>query len=107
MPRARQTPPPAERHRFSPMTKRIEPALTPEEWEVPHAQRARFYGCADARAGHLTLADGTPNPLTGVGVDVANVPALIALANATLPDSDPRKITREKIAAMRQSASEV
>jgi hypothetical protein len=57
------------------MSEKIEPVLTEEEWALGP-------GVADLHP----VFDGAK---------------IIAVANARLPESDPRKITREKIAAMR------
>jgi hypothetical protein len=75
--------------------KKVEPALTREEWESVDADRAG-------------------EPLTGIGIGYTNgdlrtgdlcnpyTPhCLIALLNHALPDGDPRKITREKVKALR------
>lgn len=59
------------------MTDRIEPALTAEEW----ARGGKF--------GHVTLDSWREHP--------ERIPGTIALANAALPDSDPRKITRKMV----------
>lgn len=65
----------------------IHPALTPEEWaklDSPEYRSAILGAlCARLKADH-----------TG--------PMLIAILNAALPDSDPRKITREKIALIHE-----
>lgn len=45
--------------------------------------------------------------LASPGLTVEKLVLIIARANQLLPDSDPRKITPEKIKALRQSASEV
>lgn len=37
-------------------------------------------------------------------VEVDELPQVIAFANAALPDSDPRKITRETVATLRNHA---
>lgn len=63
------------------MADKIEPALTAEDWSV----------CIRARGG-------SPTPDAG---EVAELVREIALANYDLPDSDPRKITREMVAFLR------
>jgi hypothetical protein len=68
--------------------KRIEPALTADEWAD-----AQKYGADAFRA--------EAGPRTWF-----SLPQVIALANAALPDSDPRKITREKIAQLRLAVNE-
>ena len=59
---------------------RVEPALTPDEWGELYVEGFSVSG------GRLwNSADGQP---------VERPAALMALANASLPDGDPRKITR-------------
>lgn len=66
------------------MSEKIEPALTSQQWaEVESYDGPLFYDEA--------IQNCPPESL----------PYLIALANAALPDSDPRKITREKVDALR------
>ena len=87
----------------------IEPALSADEWEVPHAPRPHLYACVERET--LTLADGTVAPLTGICLDAVEEPqsiyALIALANAALPDSDPRKLRRDWLCELRDAADEI
>jgi hypothetical protein len=65
-------------------TTKIEPALSAEQW-------ADLLTCI----GYIDWG-------TGIVDVVVNSPAeLIAVANAALPDSDPRKITRGKIELLR------
>lgn len=67
------------------MTQPIEPALSPDEWENP-----ADVGYFDWDSGIVDVSADAFRP--------AKLPAkLIALANAALPDSDPRKITRETV----------
>jgi hypothetical protein len=75
------------------MTDRVEPALSGYEW-------------SHVRRGGDTLRDAQLDAaIEGVRrLRAEHMPALIALANAALPDSDPRKITREMVAAMRDAA---
>lgn len=81
------------------MTDKIEPALTAEEWTSP----------ADALDGYFDLRDGVVDVRLGGahggGDLVGDTRKLIAFANAALPDSDPRKITRERIALLWSAAS--
>jgi hypothetical protein len=81
------------------VTDRIAPALTAEEW-------ARQYIVVGDR-GTWVSGDGAE----WLGYDDTErvvwkdrIPAVIALANAALPDSDPRKITRAMVDAMREVA---
>lgn len=77
----------------------IEPALTAEEWA--EVGSSPWIGCsydegimAWPERPHVRSAD------SGLDID-DDMHALIALANAALPDFDPRKITREKIEVAR------
>lgn len=65
-------------------TEPIEPALTAEDWANPSG------------IGLYDLC---------VRWEPDGLPKIIALANADLPDSDPRKITREKLAGLRVALS--
>ena len=79
------------------------PALAPEQW-------AQFFGEGGYTPLYATVVqrnhDGTfivfPE---GEGATFAphELPGLIALANAALPDDDPRKLRREHIAALRDA----
>lgn len=84
---------------------KIEPALTPEEWQGRLSGSAGDVGDADVyfRDGRLVYACYNdccavvgPHHIPG-----GEIPALIALANAALPDGDRRKITRERVEALR------
>lgn len=57
---------------------------------------AACYGQAASsdEPGHLSISDTEWGPKA--------IPALIALANAALPDDDKRKITRERLAALEE-----
>lgn len=69
---------------------KIDPALTAEEW-------------GDV-LGDPMLADGDVHTVARSWIMPDPTPAQwIALANAMLPDSDPRKITREKLATIRHA----
>jgi hypothetical protein len=63
------------------MSEKIDPALTAEEWA--HAMDADV---RDGLAYEVCYLWGRSRPA-----------GAIAIANAALPDSDPRKITREKL----------
>jgi hypothetical protein len=79
------------------MTDRIEPALTEEEW----ANNGE-----DVVGGYLDWESGVIDTSgTYVSRGPRFIPALIALANAALSDSDPRKITREMVDDLRMAAS--
>jgi hypothetical protein len=71
------------------MTDRIEPALTPDAWRYWLRDRD------DPARAVATACDA-------VSFDLRQKPErLIALANAALPDDDPRKIRRHRIALLR------
>lgn len=76
------------------MTEKIEPALTAEGWRLSSAAERPEHALGSLRG--LFPSDEY--------FDAADLPAVIALANAALPDSDPRKITRERVAAIRTAA---
>ena len=74
------------------MADHIEPALSAEEWEAPQ----------DVVDGYIDLE---VSGVVDVTIDSKRNPrgtrALIALLNHDLPDSDPRKITREAVELLR------
>lgn len=87
----------------------IPPALTPEEWRartdgsefaLPHVfedergRRVRYYvDYGNTYGGYESLSgDGLPE--------------MIALANAALPDGDPRKLTWDDVRMLEELASE-
>jgi hypothetical protein len=75
------------------MSERI--VLTPDEWA--RLATGDFYGSGDG--GVYVGAH------TGGDMEVGHrYHALVALANAALPDTDPRKITRERVKALRAAA---
>lgn len=78
------------------MSDEITPALSAEEWAQREAVRASTE--ISALDGSVMLVD--PDAPSTV-VLAEGVPALMALANAALPDGDPRKLTREDVALIR------
>lgn len=92
------------------MPDKIEPALSAEEWAVKCATPERWMGRdtavsivrSSSDVAHLVLHSHDAwreEPYTaGLLATPHNLVPIIALANAALPDSDPRKITREKLA---------
>jgi hypothetical protein len=66
-------------------TRAIEPALTPEEWQA----------LPDAAAAVAVMA------LPSLRRQPERMQIVMALANAALPDDDPRKITWEDVYALR------
>lgn len=83
------------------MPEKIEPALSETEW----AERGD-----PVVSGYIDWGMQVVDVRSGCGYggnkeqERRFIPGLIALANAALPDSDPRKITREKITALRSAA---
>jgi hypothetical protein len=84
----------------------IPPALTPDEW------KRRAMGqrpLVEAELGTVGENDEhtlyITDDLNAFGAD--NLPGLIALANAALPDTDPRKITRHHVWIVRTLADHV
>lgn len=72
------------------MTDRIEPALTATQWASVYAVK---------RAGILQ------DTLLTLDTADLGLAGLIAAANAALPDSDPRKITRAMVEEIREAAA--
>lgn len=71
------------------MTDKIEPALSAEEWaKIQEAGGAQNYESSIDEYGH--------EPKTSA--------YMIALWNSVLPDSDPRKITREMVLRLRTAS---
>lgn len=92
------------------MSKDIEPALKAEEWdaEIRNTMPGRDESVFLARSGtvtHIGIRSQDTwrgEPYTGaIHASRSALAAVIALANAALPNSDPRKITREKVDALR------
>lgn len=86
------------------MSDKIEPALTAEEWGMRAFWRSKHMVDVDHLDGGLCVRvnAGGGNPDRGIGtIPPEEIPALIAIANAVLPDSDRRKITRETIELLR------
>lgn len=73
------------------MSEKIEPALSAEEWATALEPDSR-----DALAYEVTYLWGRSRPA-----------GAIAIANTALPDSDPRKITREMVDEVRRVASAI
>lgn len=88
------------------MVEHIEPALTPEEWQekVAWLWKGETVGptVGLTRQGMVVIADD--DYYAGFTHTIDRAPALIALANAALPDDDPRKITRAKLQRMIDAA---
>lgn len=72
----------------------IPPALTADEWaRVPRPDVTDFTG---RYLGSSTAQESD-----------AGAHAIVAVANAALPDSDPRKLTRDDVAALCLAASTI
>jgi hypothetical protein len=78
------------------VTDPITPALTAEEWAAWKEGRG-----AGETLFLVNVNSGPDDPVWGQSFSAHPPAALIALANAALPDDDPRKITREKLVALR------
>lgn len=97
---------------ISPMSEKIKPALTEQEWRDGRVQfvglpELVFHDDGDGMEFVVRAPDGTISEKLkfSLAPDV-DLPALIALANASLPDSDPRKITREWVRELRGVAED-
>jgi hypothetical protein len=86
------------------MSERIAPALTPDEWaakETRTPDHVRVALLLDEDGSFLEVGDGRSSADTWL-IASEGMPQTIALANAALPDSDRRKITREHVALLRR-----
>jgi len=91
----------------------IPPALTAEEWA--NSEFASHYGLATTSLevdhkgrvfAHSEMADEDIVVILNEAVDArAVLPKFIALANAALPDGDPRKITWAMVDELREWAT--
>lgn len=94
------------------MSDKIESALTAEEWKE---RRVRFVGLpelvlhddGDGMELVVYAGDCIWEKLKFNQAPAIDLPSLIALANAALPDSDPRKITREDVEVLRSAAEDL
>jgi hypothetical protein len=68
-------------------TDKIEPALSAKWWD---------------RVRHLKARGDLERALLATGTEEIGLVGVIAAANAALPDSDPRKITREWLSALEE-----
>ena len=96
------------------MAETIAPALTPEEWQQKSALLEAHMGRDTAVSvvdSHFVLrAHDTwrgERYTAAVSATPHHLVRIIALANAALPDDDPRKITRVTIAEIRNAAENV
>lgn len=80
------------------ITDKLEPALSAEEWR----QRERHFTVREFEGTVYFLTDAGGYNVEAFVSGVADLTATIALTNAALPDSERRKITREKIAHLRE-----
>jgi hypothetical protein len=76
------------------VSEKIEPALTPEEWNRP----------LRPSIASPSASSGTVVVDTYIADAARRVPAAIAILNQLLPDSDPRKITRATVQRLRRTA---
>jgi hypothetical protein len=89
----------------------IEPALTAEEWATGPRRARVEIAMSQSDGGIVQIREpeqfGRERPRQQASVEGDDLPALIALANAALPDTDPRKITRAMVEDIRHAAAEV
>lgn len=83
---------------MSDTTTEIQPALSPDEWALHRSDRGLEVQAFPEEAS-MNIQDW--GAMSQVSVGSEDLPAIIALANAALPDSDGRKITRETVRALR------
>ena len=84
---------------------KIAPALTPEEWREKLAVRADGTALWPISITFLSaLHIQITRDIDFTAEKPATLTALIALANAALPDDDQRKITRTKLDLLREAA---
>jgi hypothetical protein len=103
---------PPRRYRHT-MTDEITPALTPDQWRrLLHEREVAFGEESLTLTGNmLRIDDGTTRndgvrDLSGEAnwrLDL--IPALLAIANAALPDEDARKFTREEVRRLAKLAN--
>jgi hypothetical protein len=97
------------------MGEKIEPAMTPKEWNEPEidvgcglvwlgldASPSRATGDTEAMEMGPPYLVATWNSVNDEQT-LTRLPAIIALANAALPDDDPRKVTHETVRALRSA----
>lgn len=75
------------------MTGRIKPVLSEGEWRALHARTLREFNAAAPLSASVHEAHQ---------LGAWEIPGVIAAANDALPDSDKRKITREKLRMVRR-----
>jgi hypothetical protein len=87
---------------------KIEPALSAEEWQFIDAALGDNFWQKKSRAARLdhTIHEATTDG-SGEAKPITEYAKVIAAANAALPDSDPRRITRERLEMLRQHSREV
>lgn len=96
------------------MTDHIEPALTAEEWRDGEFDSHYVNTPTSLQIDHKGRVFATSDPdgddrasvILNESHDFAALYKLIALANAALPDGDPRKITREIVDQLRSTRGE-
>lgn len=78
----------------------IEPVFTSEEWAAAEVEGEAMVDGHTVYTEIDCLTILNPDP-ADVEIRTPELPKLIALANAALPDSDLRKITRERVTELR------
>ncbi len=76
-------------------------ALTPEEWRAGEHTSRYAHVWRDYGPDRIDVTPGKHSPHVSSIDFPDDLCALIALANAALPDDDPRKITRADVTALR------
>lgn len=80
------------------MTEKIEPALSAFQWSTVRNEDGVIY---------VSPPQGTNDGVNWLAkLSTDRAPQYLAIANAALPDSDRRKITRERIAAARKALNQ-
>ena len=82
---------------------KIQPSLTPEEWAKGSADRG-LYGVDWQRHPDSPIALFIADASETTSVDRPALPALIALANAALPDDSPYKMTQQDVRCLEIAA---
>lgn len=88
----------------------IEPALSAEEWAIGMVVRGEEFD-GDGMHAQVNsvlgfMVDNYCPETQSSHQDPNHLAAIIALANAALPDDDPRKITRQDLAMLRRAGGE-
>lgn len=86
------------------MTEDVKPALTADEWasdDFGNAERSGQW--VYAANGFSGIVVGWKNKMSGICLGEDILPAVMAVANAALPDDSPCKITRDDVALIHET----